>query len=103
MQTLRKYWFEFEKLPKPTAINLGCGVTAYDGEDAIRLLQEFVFGPNGPPPIVKRVEDVELSTLDPNHVLPNLGDVNRRGIWFPQGYNTPYMALRLGHSSGGSA
>ena len=28
-------------------------------------------------------EDVDLTTLDPNHVLPNIGNVTRRGVWFP--------------------
>jgi hypothetical protein len=27
-----------------------------------------------------------VSILDQKHVLPNVGMVNVRGIWFPQGY-----------------
>jgi hypothetical protein len=33
------------------------------------------------------MEDVDLSSLEQKHVLPNLGDVTARGIWFPQGYD----------------
>lgn len=94
MKPLRRYWFRFEKFPKPSAINLGCGVSAYDYEDALVLLRERVFGGNGPPPIEQCIEDVEISTLEANHVLPNLGRVDIRGIWFPQGYEEPKSSVR---------
>jgi len=89
MKSLRRYWFKFEKLPRPSAINLGCGVSAYDYEDAIILLRERVFGANGPPHIEQCIEDVDITTLESKHVLPNLGVVDVRGIWFPQGYEEP--------------
>jgi len=85
MKRLRSFWFRFERLPNPTAINLGCGVSAYDYEDAITLIRERIFGPNEVPPVAQCVEDVDVSTLEPKHVTPNLGDVSIRGIWFPQG------------------
>ena len=31
-------------------------------------------------------EDIDVRALDPNHVLPNIGNVTSRGIWFPLGY-----------------
>lgn len=86
MSNLRKFWFRFEALPRPTAINLGCGVTADSRDDALQLLREHVFGPNGPPPIVEYIEDVELDQIEQKHARPNIGDPQRRGIWFPQGY-----------------
>jgi hypothetical protein len=89
MRPLKRYWFRFERLPQPNAINLGCGLSAYDYEDAIRLLRELVFGDNGPPPIEQFIEDVDIATLEPDHVRPNLGSVDVRGIWFPQGYELP--------------
>jgi hypothetical protein len=58
-------------------------VTAHNYDDAISLLRERIFGANGPPAIVEAVEDVDLCSLEQNHVLPNLGDVMARGIWFP--------------------
>jgi hypothetical protein len=43
MTLLRRYWFEFEPIPRPNPLNLGCGVTAYGYEDAITLMTELVF------------------------------------------------------------
>jgi len=31
------------------------------------------------------IEDIDVSTLDEDHVLPNIGVVSRPGIWFPNG------------------
>ncbi|HEX2581552.1 MAG TPA: hypothetical protein VHL08_06195 [Dongiaceae bacterium] len=86
MMMLKRYWFQFEALPRPTALNLGCGVTAFDYDDAIYLLCERVFGQNGPPPIIKCIENIDFSALEKGHVLPNIGQPDARGIWFPQGY-----------------
>lgn len=33
------------------------------------------------------IEDVDVSTLDPEHVLPNTGVPAARGIWFPLGHS----------------
>jgi hypothetical protein len=86
MSRLHKFWFRFETLPKSTAINLGCGVTAYSRDDALILLRKYVFGPNGPPPIIEFIEDVDLDQIEQKHARPSIGDTSRRGIWFPQGY-----------------
>jgi hypothetical protein len=87
MKTLKRYWFSFENLGKPSALNLGCGVTAYGYDDAINLLRERVFAGKELPRIVGCNEDLDVSTLDQKHVLPNIGLVTVRGIWFPQGYD----------------
>jgi hypothetical protein len=63
----------------------GCGVTAWSHEDALRLLRERVFVRQPLPPVRRCVEDVDVSTLDPGHVLPNMADPTRRGVWFPLG------------------
>jgi hypothetical protein len=86
MKTLKRYWFTFEKFSKPTPLNLGCGVTAHNYEDAVTLLRERVFRGKELPPIAKFVEDIDVSILEQKHVFPNIGMVNVRGIWFPQGY-----------------
>ena len=44
VSVLRRYWFNFEKPVEPAALRLGCGVTAFDYDDAVRLLRERVFG-----------------------------------------------------------
>jgi len=80
---LRRYWFEFEPSPIPTPINLGCGVTAYNYDDAIALMNEVVFKQDPVPKILRALEDVDVSTLDQNHVIPNMRSVLVRGVWFP--------------------
>ena len=60
-----------------------CGVTAFDEEDAMLLLRSEVFKNKPLPPIIDLVPNVDVSTLDSGHVLPNIGDVTRRGVWFP--------------------
>jgi hypothetical protein len=85
---LHRYWFEFEDTSDfnlPKVFLLGCGVTAYDLDDALRLLQGRILQGNKTS-YVRVVENIDVSTLDPKHVLPNIGLVNSRGIWFPQGY-----------------
>ena len=82
----RRFWFEFQPPARPSALNLGCGVTALDYADAVALLQAYVFPNEGPLEIVRVVEDVKLDDLEKNHVQPNLGTTYLRGIWFPQGY-----------------
>jgi hypothetical protein len=85
MKTLKRYWFTLARSPKPTALNIGCGVTAHDRDDAFALLREKVFG-GAEPKVLAIKEDVDLSTLDRNHVVPNMGSPLIRGIWFPLGY-----------------
>jgi hypothetical protein len=48
-----------------------------------------VFGANGPPAPVQVIEDVSREALDQKHVVPNLGKLEQRGIWFSQGYDDP--------------
>ncbi|MEE4209717.1 MAG: hypothetical protein V2I43_10660 [Parvularcula sp.] len=87
MKTTR-YWFAFDfeiDDGSPFGLVMGCGVTAYDYKDAISILEEKVF--HGPVPKTKSVvENIDISTLDPGHVLPNMGLTIRRGVWFPLGY-----------------
>jgi hypothetical protein len=84
---LRRYWFRFrlaaDAAPAP-GVRLGCGVTAYNYEDALHLLLQVVFTNDVLPPIQEVIEDVDVSTLDANHVLPNMGVPIWRGVWFPQ-------------------
>jgi hypothetical protein len=82
---LPRYWIEldFPDGYPPHATRRGIGVTALDRDDALRLVAERVF-PDGEVPQVSEIrEDVDVSTLDPGHVIPP----NRRGIWFPLGYD----------------
>lgn len=76
----------FEPIGRMSALNIGCGITAKNREDAITLLRERVFDLNPMPEIISCIEDVDVSTLDEGHVLPNMGSVVKRGVWFPVGY-----------------
>lgn len=84
--TLRRYWFEFSPRPDlPIGTRIGCGVTGYDKQDALALLRERVFR-GVEPPVERVVEDVDVSTLDRGHVIPNMSPPSLRGVWFPLGY-----------------
>jgi len=89
---LHRYWFKFALTlsdPHPPGTLLGCGVTAYSQEDAVALVVEKVFTKIPLPAIESVQEDVDISTLDAGHVRPNMGNVLKRGIWFPIGYDWP--------------
>jgi hypothetical protein len=61
-----------------------CGVTAYSLEDALALVRQELWRTDEPLPSIREViEDVDVSTLDPGHVLPNMGPPIWRGVWFP--------------------
>ena len=83
------YWIKFKKQAGETysLVNpLGCGVTAYSYQDALRIVRECVFD-NAPLPQIETIlEYVDMSALDQDHVVPNVGLPFRRGVWFPRGY-----------------
>jgi hypothetical protein len=79
---LRRYWIHLRDADKFAGLRLGCGVTAFDLDDALALLRTQVIG-DQPFDVEAVVEDVDVRALDPGHVLPNMGVVARRGIWFP--------------------
>jgi len=87
--TLRRFWFEFEfavGASAPLGTRLGCGVTAQDVDEARQLVFERVFKGLAKPRIARVLEDVDVSSLDASHVLPNMGNALVRGVWFPLGY-----------------
>ena len=83
------FWFEFERFPEPTQLNFGCGVTGFDYDDALLLLQTRVFTDREMPPILSSIENISLTNLEQSHVAPNIGNVVERGIWFPNRYPAP--------------
>ena len=86
MNKLHKFWFQFEASPKPNVLNLGCGVTALSYEDALRVLKDRIFAERNLPGIIDCIKDVTQQQLDPKHVLPNMGNIEQYGVWFPLGY-----------------
>ena len=83
--TLIKYWFRFEELPGPTPLNMGCGVTAENIADAMKLMKEKIFQKKILPAVTEIIENVNIYDLS-MRVQPNVGRVDVRGIWFPLGY-----------------
>lgn len=80
---LHRYWFTFERSADASPLNMGCGVTAFDLKDAKSLLEEIVFPVFGPRNISSFIEDVDVSTLEEDHVRNNMGSSVLRGVWFP--------------------
>ncbi len=76
---LTKYWLTFNATNSHA---LGIGVTAYSLEDAIRLVSEKLFK-SEPLPAFEHRTVIRLEELEHNHVLPNIGLIMFRGIWFP--------------------
>jgi hypothetical protein len=79
---LHRYWFEFET--RVDYFGAWFGVTAYNYDDAISVLNKWVFNGKTMPPLKKMAEDVNVESLDAGHVLPNIGVVAVRGIWYPR-------------------
>ena len=80
---MRPFWIKFAD-PKPYAAMLGAGVTAIDEVDARRLIVA-AFGQTAQIETVGVVGTVD--DLDQGHVVPNMGNILRRAIWFPLGYD----------------
>jgi hypothetical protein len=87
--SLHRYWFTFSNPPKYNPLGLGCGITAFNYEDAVEILNSNVFVKLGLQAITIEsvIEDVDVSGLDQGHVIPNMGMVLVRGVWFPLGYS----------------
>jgi hypothetical protein len=68
MQTTNKrFWFEFELedvFNSPPAIGLGCGITACDYDDALRIMEDKIFSKTKMQPIKMVIENVDINTLD---------------------------------------
>ncbi len=79
---LRRYWITFVQGDPRVPGYRYYGVTGFDWSDSIRLLEERLF--RGPlPPVGAVVEDVDVSQLDADHILPNIGPSAVRGVWYP--------------------
>lgn len=83
---LRRYWFTFEGDARslPAGLAMGCGVTAASRAQAERMIRQDLLAGDELPKIAGVVEDVDVSALDPDHVLPNVGAPNVQGVWFPR-------------------
>lgn len=74
---LSRFWFKAKR-------GVGFGVTARSLVDAELLLTSAGFVKGADFEIAEVIEDVDIRTLDQNHVIPNMGPPNIRGVWFPR-------------------
>jgi hypothetical protein len=83
---LHRFWITFhgDAHALPAGLAMGCGVTASSRDDAFLMLTSELLAGRELPPVQSVVVDVDVSTLDPDHVLPNVGLTDVRGIWFPR-------------------
>ena len=74
---LHRYWF-------PMGRDFGIGVTAFSEAEARSLAEDTraKYGYKGE--VGPVVVDIDVSTLDAKHVLPNIGPPVIRGVWYPQ-------------------
>jgi hypothetical protein len=71
------YWIECVDAP-------GVGITAQSEVDALKLFEKAFGGDRR----AQRVSPVHsTSELDQNHVVPNMGNWLKRGVWYPLGYD----------------
>jgi hypothetical protein len=78
---LRRFWFTFDPDNTPPGMAAGCGVTALDRDDALALVGSWLG--TAAPSLGSVIDDVDVSTLDAKHVLPNMLPPNERGVWYP--------------------
>jgi hypothetical protein len=84
------YWIRFDLRlsdQHPIGVLSGVGVTAHDRQDALALVKELVFGDQDLPIVLEVQEGIDISKLDQKHVVPNMGNPLKRGVWFPLGYS----------------
>lgn len=70
------FWIECDGAP-------GVGITAQWEDDALVLLEK-AFGGERRPSHAARIYDA--TELDQNHVVPNMGNWLKRGVWYPTGF-----------------
>jgi len=73
--TCRPYWITIEG-------RLGVGVTAQNDQEALAIAAPALGTSEA-----RSVTPIStLEELDQRHVVPNMGNWLKRGIWFPQGF-----------------
>jgi hypothetical protein len=75
---LNTYWIK-----SSSTAGFGFGVTAYSREDAFWLLGEAGYALQPDDPGVEIAEGIKTSDLEQNHVVPNIGPLLFRGVWYP--------------------
>lgn len=88
-EALKTYWYSF---PSDTRLPLGIGVTAYSRSDADELIQQQGITWHQKAKEINVVENVTIADLDQSNIVPNIGPMQFRGVWYPCqniGYGAP--------------
>jgi len=85
---LHRYWLEFEpnEFTRTHGLHLGCGVTGYNLDDVMTIVQDHIFKGAPLPAVTRTVADVDVQTLEVM-VRSNMLPPPVRGVWFPMGYS----------------
>ena len=75
---LSTYWIKASKVAAH-----GFGVTAFSRVDAFQLLHAVGYFVSPDDTDVQVIEGIRITDLDQNHVVPNMGPIVVRGVWFP--------------------
>lgn len=77
---LTPYWIR-----PPREYSLGFGVTAWSLEDALDIIYKLDYGEYLPDDLAELqiIEGITFGELDQGHVVPNMGPMNLRGMWYP--------------------
>ena len=80
-ELLTAFWI----VPPGRSGPLGFGVTAYDIDDALGIIQSLGYADYLPSDnaSLKITEGVRYADLEENHVRTNMGPIVVRGMWFP--------------------
>jgi len=64
---------------------VGFGVTAWSLADALAIIRAMGYGHYLPKDLadVQITEGITTSSLDQAHVVPNMGPISVRGMWYP--------------------
>ena len=76
-QFLKPYWF-------PLKVGFGIGVTAYTKDEALTMAENCRKEWYPDQRLGEPIEGISAKELDEGHVIPNMGPINLRGIWFPK-------------------
>jgi len=81
---LKAYWIEAPAIP-----HLGLGVTAFSRDDAFQILSASGYTLSPDDPTVRVTEGIQIADLDQYHIIPNMGPIIFRGVWFPRANLSP--------------
>jgi hypothetical protein len=78
---LTSYWITSPSQHGP----FGYGVTAFSLEEALRFIRAEGFGLYLPDNLAELsvIENITFQQLDQNNVVPNMGPMVIRGMWYP--------------------